>query len=161
MVTIEADNYDEAIKQARKQKRQVAKQAKLDKAKFDMSYLEAEAAIGRIACRLLDDSVRCNFWEHPPQLKSDGVDAYLWRVSNPKGVVEVRFYQYVPRRELLDGAGFVLAIESEDLRTHKTEWFAVGICEDKAALRDMPQMLQGAIDSHLAQREREAAESAA
>jgi len=149
MVTIEAENYDAAIKQAKQAKRQQAKQAKIDKAQMEQSYTEAHANLGRICSRLLDPTVRCNIWEHAPTMKVIRENTIACSISAEQGTATREFYKYEPIRVFLNGAGFTIGIEIRDTDTDKLEVYAVGVCADKCALVPVPGIVIEALVKHL------------
>ena len=148
MVTIEADNYDAVIKQARAEKRRAKKQAKIDSTNSDIAYTHAHANLGRMCSRLMD-TVRCNIWEHKPRMISTDMGHYKLDVGYSGGSAEVEFYKYVPERVFLDGAGFCLGVQVRDLDTHKLEYYAIGAHADKVAMIDIPRPIVDLLIAHL------------
>ena len=148
MVTIEADNYDEAIKQARKAKRAAKKQAKIDLVNSDMAYNNAYASLGRLTARLMDN-VRSKIWEHDPRMTCDVADTYKLCVEHAGGFGEIEFYKYVPERMFLDGAGFALGVQIRDADNHKIEYYALGAYNDKVAMIEIPRPIVDLLIAHL------------
>ena len=155
MVTIEADNYDEAIKKARAEKRRAKKQEKVDKIEREAAHLRAYANIGHIACSLLGD-VNCHYWVMEPKLKCVRENTYACRFDGEGGTAEAEFYRNKPAQLLLNGAGFCLAVEYLDKDRNMTSWAAVGTFNNKYAFVELPEKLQNAIDEYLVPRQQEA-----
>ena len=151
MITIEADNYDEAIKEARKQKRQAKKQEAIDKVDRDISYEKAYAALGRMAYMLLDETISCHFWDQGARTRpGDREHSLICRFDSGDGHWgETEFYRTQPVRTLLDGGGWILAVMVQE----ETEvcWYAVGVHNGKVALVGIPNWLAEMVDNHLAE----------
>ena len=152
MVTIEADNYDEAIKQARKEKRAAKKQAKIDEENRNMAYLKAYAALGQITRYMLDNDIPCNVWEHAPRAKTIRQNTIACQFDTAEGEGEVEFYKYEPTRVFLDGAGYVVGVELRDMDTNTLSANAVGVHGGKVALIPIPDSIHVSIIGFLVEK---------
>ncbi|MHC4464711.1 MAG: hypothetical protein ACYS30_25270 [Planctomycetota bacterium] len=148
MVTIEAENYEAAIKEARKQKRAAKRQEAIDKTNGEQAYVQAWASLGHItaqACKAKNTQL----WTREPRVKREDEFRFTWQCETEIGSAETTFYKYIPTRTLLNGAGFAVAVEIQDLDNQELIWYAVGVFADKTAMIDIPAQIIKMVFAHL------------
>lgn len=137
MVNIEAETFDEAIKEAKKQKRIAKKQEAMDKIDGELAYLRAQAALGYIVQRVFGNF---HLWLKEARITRIDEHHISCQFEAEVGTASTVFYGYLPEQVLLNGAGFAVGVMAKDLDLGSHEsWSALGICKDRVALIEIPE----------------------